>query len=104
MSSKEEAARVDEQGTQASSSAETSIMTNLFINVALAGSLNLIWELIEGLQVAYHMPLFAVKSPGNVNAFNNFFSSIAGLEIADTNEETDRILYAPEIEPYSVNF
>ena len=49
MSSKEEAARVEKQGTQASSSAETSIITNLFVNVLLAGSLNLIWGLIEGL-------------------------------------------------------
>ena len=35
------------------------------------------------------MPLFNVKSPGNVNAFNNYFGKIAAFDIVDTNEPTD---------------
>ncbi len=79
MKSKEQAEQVKEQGTTANESAKNSIISNVLINVMLSGSLNKVWDMIEGLQIAYHLPFFKVKSPGNVNAFNSFFAEIGGF-------------------------
>ena len=35
------------------------------------------------------MPLFKVKSPGNVNTFNVFFAEIATFNVIDTGTVTD---------------
>ncbi len=50
------------------------------------------------------MPLLNVKSPGNVNAFNNFFDELATFNYYDPNDFTDSQLYSPEMEPISLNF
>ena len=49
MGSKEEAEKVAEQGSTANESTKTSLITNVIINVSLAGSLNKVWDMIEGL-------------------------------------------------------
>ena len=60
--------------------------------------------MIEGLQVAKHMPLFNIQAPGNVNAFNEFVAEIANFDLVDTSGLTSSILYFPEEDPVSVNF
>ena len=51
------------------------------------------------------MPLFKVKSPGNVNAFNEFMSEIAKFEIVDTNALTlEAGIYVPEMDSFSLNY
>ena len=60
--------------------------------------------MIEGLQVAYHLPLFKVHSPGNVNAFNNFFEEIGGFDFIDVTDFTQQYVYFPEIDAVTLNF
>ena len=60
--------------------------------------------MVEPLQVVVHMPIFACKSPGNVVAFNGYFSEIANFELLDPNDLTDWIAYDPETDPASLNF
>ena len=50
------------------------------------------------------MPLFKIKSPGNVNAFNEFFSEISSFKVMETEEVTNGLLYFPEMDPISLNF
>ena len=50
------------------------------------------------------MPLFNVKSPGKVNAFNNFFVEMATFNFIDADEIAKENFYAPELEPISLNF
>jgi len=50
------------------------------------------------------MPLFKVKSPGNVNAFNNFFAEIGGFNFFDTESFTSEMMYMPEMDALSLNF
>ena len=104
MGSQEEAKQVESQGTTANESTKSSIISNFAVNILLAGSMDKIWDMIEGLQVAYHLPLFKVKSPGNVNAFNNFFSDIGGFDLVDVKDFTQEYLYFPELDAVSLNF
>ena len=61
--------------------------------------------MINGLQVVNHMPLFKVKSPGNVNAFNEFFSGIAKFKLIDTKALTQETgIYVPEMDALSLNY
>ena len=60
--------------------------------------------MVEPMQVVVHMPLFKVKTPGNVNAFNEYFGEIANFEVIDPNDLTEEISYVPEIDPVSLNF
>jgi len=64
------------------------VITNFVVNILLGESMTKIWDMIEGLQVAYHLPLFNVKSSGNINAFNNFFSELGGFDFIDVNDWT----------------
>ena len=66
----EEAKQVEEQGSTASSSSKSAVGSNFIVNIMMAGSLSQVWGMINGLQVVSHMPLFKIKSPGNVNSFN----------------------------------
>ena len=49
------------------------------------------------------MPLFNVKSPGNVNAFNDFFAEIANFNIIDTEFVDSILFYFPEMDAISLN-
>ena len=60
--------------------------------------------MIEGLQVVCHMGLFKMKSPGNVNAFNEFFAELARFNVVDTSPIMNDFLYFPEMDPISLNF
>ena len=59
--------------------------------------------MVNGLQVVIHMPLFHVKSPGNVNAFNDFFAEIANFNIVDTEILDSMLFYFPEMDAISLN-
>ena len=50
------------------------------------------------------MPLFKVKSPGNVNAFNEFFTDTANFEVKEINAVSNGLFYIPEEDPVSLNF
>ena len=76
---------MEEQGNAAGSSSKASLGSNFIINILMAGSLSQVWNMIEGLQVVAHMPLFKIKSPGNVNAFNAFFAEIANFNVIDVS-------------------
>ena len=60
--------------------------------------------MINGLQIVNAMPLFNIKSPGNVNAFNNYVSEISNLQIIDTSALYFPQIYIPEMDSLSVNY
>ena len=72
-----EAKKVADQGATAGSSSKGAVGSNLVVNILMQGSMSKLWQMINGLQVVNNMPLFKIKSPGNVNAFNEFFASIS---------------------------
>ena len=104
MASLDEAEKVQSQGESADNVIKSSVGSNALVNVLLAGSLSKLWTLIEGLQVVTHLPLFAVKSPGNVNAFVKFLQEIGGFNFVDSDDFTSELLYFPEADAMSLNF
>lgn len=63
-----------------------------------------IWGMIEGIQVASFMPLFDVKTPGNVQAFLEFFDVITSFEVLPAEEWNNEVFYDVESVPRSLNF
>ena len=104
IASLEQAAKINDSGSAAGSSSKASVGSNVVVNVLLSGSLSQVWAMIEGLQVVCHMGLFKMKSPGNVNAFNEFFAELASFNVIDTATVTNEIFYFPEMDAISLNF
>ena len=50
------------------------------------------------------MPLFFAKTPGNVNAFAEFFDTLISFDFIDVEDLTEKVVYIPEKDPYSLNF
>ena len=104
IASLEQAAKINDSGSAAGSSSKASVGSNVVVNVLLSGSLSQVWAMIEGLQVVCHMGLFKMKSPGNVNAFNEFFAELASFNVVDTATVTNDFFYFPEMDAISLNF
>ena len=45
-----------------------------------------------------------MKSPGNVNAFNEFFAELASFQVVDSSTVTNDVFYFPEMDAISLNF
>ena len=104
IASLEQAEKINESGSAAGSGSKASVGSNVVVNVLLSGSLSQVWAMIEGLQVVCHMGLFKMKSPGNVNAFNEFFAELASFNVIDTDTVTNDFFYFPEMDAISLNF
>ena len=50
------------------------------------------------------MPFFSVKTPGNVNTFNEFFTEIGSFNLIDTEDLDSLLFYFPEMDAISLNF
>ena len=102
--SQDEVEKVENQGKTSLESSKSSLVANLVTNVLLQGSLNKIWNMINGLQLIEHMKFFKIKSPGNVNLYTGFFAQISNFDIIETDEITDLLGYVPEMDAISLNF
>lgn len=61
------------------------ILGNIFFSLILAASLNQLWIMINGLQIATHLPLLNVKFPANANLFTYVYLLIAKMDfVPDT--------------------
>ena len=96
---------MQEQGGAVGSSSKAATGGNVVVNVVMSGSLSKVWGMINGLQVVVHMPLFKIKSPGNVNAFNEFFAELATFDVIDSKGILKSIdVYIPEMDAVSLNY
>lgn len=60
--------------------------------------------MINGLQVVAQMPLYDVRSPGNVNEFTGFLSELSNFDLLDTESMNNEVFYIPEEDSVSLNF
>ena len=61
--------------------------------------------MINGLQVVTHMPLFKIKSPGNVNSFTLFLAELSNCDLVDTDELMIALdIYIPEMDALTLNY
>lgn len=74
---------------------------NFIISLILAASLNQLWALMNGLQLAVHLPIFNTVFPANANFFISFLISVATFDILP-GFIIPLIFDFPEREPYSL--
>ena len=102
--SEKQAEFVSEAGSQAQEVSSYAIGSNLVVDLLMAGSMSQIWGMIEGIQVASFVQLFEVKTPGNVQAFLEFFEQITSFEVLPSEEWNNEVFYDVESVPRSLNF
>ena len=56
---------------------------SFIINLLLSGTLSQLWNIFNTLQLLTALPLFAIKTPGNVIAMNKKFSEVANFKIVE---------------------
>ena len=96
MRSEKEADIATKQGKIVVKSTQAATGFGFVINVLLAGSLKLVWGLIETLQVVVFQRLFKTKTPANVITVLNYFADFANFNIVETEEMTAKWSYFPE--------
>ena len=63
-----------------------------------------LWSILNSLQVVQLIRLFDVLTPGNINSFTNFFEKITSVQLIDTEEYFNDLVYTPEFDSLSLNF
>ena len=79
------------------------ILANIFFCLILATSLNQLWIMINGLQIATHLPLLNVKFPANANLFTYVYLLIAKMDFVPDSFLQGYLVF-PESEAYSLEF
>ena len=69
-------------GTEAMKGALIAVMiSNFALNIALSGSLNLLWGLLNTLQLLSHVPLLKINFPANAKTLFVMINEIASFNI-----------------------
>jgi len=77
--------------------------SNMVINLLLQASISQLWQMLNGLQLTVHMPLFHLSFPANTNFFISFILTVANFEIIPS----DVVMMAfdfPDAEPFNEGF
>ena len=77
--------------------------SNLIINLVMAASLSQLWSMLNGLQLAVHLPLFNLNFPANANLFIEFIIQVATFDLVPP----DLILLIfsfPDAEAFTMGF
>ena len=82
-----------------------STMSGSFVlNIVLASKMDKVWSILNSLQIVELIRLFDIMTPGNINAFTQFFEKITSVQLIDTQEYVNDLVYMPEFDPLSLNF
>ena len=104
MASEEDANKVEEQGEATETTTFASFISSFIVNLLIAGSMTEVWAMINGLQIIVYMPLFKLKSPGNVNTFIEYLQELTKFEVVDIPTLVDGYMYFPEMDSITINF
>ena len=99
MRNEEEAQNIESAGSEA----ERTSYILMAVNFLLAASLNFIWSMLNGLQLATHMPLTRVKTPANADYVLDYLIEVATFDPLPV-EAIWAILAFPERDPYNEAF
>ena len=67
------------------------LISNLIVNVMISGALNLLWGMINSLQIIAHFPLVNVIMPANCQLVFSFIIKIATFDVVDVSTIMDWI-------------
>lgn len=57
------------------------MIINFFVNLVLSASLNLIWSMMNALQIIVHIPLANLAFPSNATAVSRIFLALANFDV-----------------------
>jgi len=77
--------------------------SNLVLSFILAASLNYLWSMVNGLQLATHMQLFNVKFPANAGFLVSYLVEVSTFDMLPV-EAIWYFLELPDRGAYNVNF
>jgi len=78
-------------GTAVEGGGKAIVMVQLAVNIALSGSLQLLWGMVNTLQIIVHMPLVEVAMPQNALLLSSFLNSLASFDVLPTDFITDKL-------------
>lgn len=58
-------------------------VTSVFLNIILSGTLSQLWNIFNTMQLLTSLPMFSIKTPGNVISLNERFNEIANFKIVE---------------------
>jgi len=79
-------------------------MGGVALNFLLSLSLNLVWTMVNTLQLIVHLPLFSVVHPSNILYFYTLLIGVASFSIIDVQEIQQRIFEFSEGDSHTLNF
>lgn len=103
MKNKDEANAVNETGSAAGGSSISAVLLEILLNLLIVGSLDPVWQMLNGIQVIHQILIFNAKTPGNINTFANYFDFLADAELVEYDQYMSDVIYIPEQDPYSLN-
>lgn len=83
---------------------KTILASSLLVNVLMLSSMELMWGVINGIQLMAYMPLFFVKVPANATSFIQMLLQLSSFEILPTGLFNEFLFFFPETEPLGLNF
>ena len=104
MASAAEAETIDAAGTAAQGSVMSTMSGSFVLNIVLASKMDKVWSILNSLQIVELIRLFDIMTPGNINAFTQFFEMITSVKLFDSEELLSDWTYIPEMDPQSLNF
>ena len=83
----------------------TAILGSSFvINIVLAASLSQLWSMLNGLQLAVHLPLFELAFPANANLTILFIIKVANFDLVPPEIFLTVFTFPEDEEPFNDAF
>lgn len=76
-----EAAVISEGAGATKVAASAILSSSFFVNLILAASLSQLWSMLNGLQLAVHLPLFDLAFPANASLTIEFIITVATFDL-----------------------
>lgn len=92
---------VESLGTFAQVSLTATISGSFISSLALDGSLNLLWGMVESQQIVVHLALNDISTPGNVAFLYSYLMNIASFDPLPTDEIFELFFEFEHSEPVS---
>lgn len=82
------------------------IFSNFALNIVMSSSLNMLWGLINTLQLIAHMPMFAINFPANAKLLFLLINQVSTFDILPVEDIQNGMFNFDQIEetPFNDNF
>ena len=82
----------------------TMMYGNLAVNLVMSASLNMLWGMVNVLQLIVKMPLLNITFPQNAAVFYTFISSVSNFDLLPTDKINDYLFNVTKKKEIDLNF